>query len=229
MVDTRKVTAAAIGALMLAASGSAAATFQGEFWDVTASPGAGDPASDKIDTLGDVLSIVEGSDARAPDATFKSTGIDYPQGPQGPGATSDTLADWLGTDSASLSGSSGVSMLGSIFRFTGSIFLDAGTNNLSVGSDDGYRLSIGGSVVNSVDATRPFSTDSFTYTNSGAAGATPFELIFYEDNQVAVGVEFKKDGQIAAPVPVPAAGIMLMTALGGLGGAAGLRRRRKTA
>jgi hypothetical protein len=219
-----KTIFAAVCAMALAAP-AGAATFNAEFWDVDTG-NVGDPANNIIDNLGDALSIVEGANARAADATFQSSGIDYPTGPQGPGGTADTLASWLGADSATLSGLGSVSMLGTIIRFTGSIFVDAGLNNFTVGVDDGFRLTIDGTEVGSFGGTKAFTTYNTAFNNLGAAGAKTFELIFYEDNQVAVGVEFRKDGNVVAPVPLPAGAVLLLGALGLMGAA---RSRRKAA
>ena len=207
------------------ASPVAAATIDVEFWDTD--NGSSDPANNVVDNLNDALSIVEGVNQRVADQTFNSSGIDYPTGSVGGGVISSgqysTLSGWLGADALSLSGDGSISMLGSVFRFTGQMMLSAGINALSVGSDDGYRLRIGGVDVNSVDATRPFATDYFNY-NAAADGLYDFELVYYEDNTRHAGVEFKNGGEVVAPVPIPAGGLLLLTAIGGLG----VARRRKT-
>lgn len=217
-----KILSAAVLAAAFAAP-AMAGTFHAEFWDVDVGS-TGDPANNVIDNLADALSIVEGANQRAADATFKSTGIDYPTGPQGPGQTANSLASWLGADGASLSGLGNVPMLGSIFRFTGLIFVDQGINNFTVGADDGFRLTIDGMLAGSFGGTKAFTQYQTPFDNAGAAGLRSFELVFYEDNQVAVGVEFRKDGMVVAPVPVPAAGLML---LGGLGLLGAMRARSK--
>lgn len=222
----KNIFIAAVCAIGLAGPVSAA-TFHAEFWDVDTGS-TGDPANNVIDNLSDALSIVEGANQRAADATFKSTGIDYPNGPTGPGGTADSIATWLGTDAATLSGLPGTTtMLGTIIRFTGSIFVDAGLNLFTVGVDDGFRLIIDGQLVGSFGGTRAFTTYSTTFNNLGSAGVKDFELVFYEDNQVAVGVEFRKDGSVVAPVPLPAGAVLLLSALGVAGGVA--RRKRKAA
>lgn len=207
------------------ASPVAAATINVEFWDTD--NGSSDPGNNVVDNLSDALSIVEGAFQRVADQTFQSSGIDYPIGSTGGGVISSgqyaTLSGWLGADASSLSGDGSISMLGSVFRFTGQMLFSAGVNALSVGSDDGYRLRIGGVDVNAVDATRPFATDYFNY-NAAADGLYDFELVYYEDNTNHAGVEFKSGGEVVAPVPLPAGGLLLLAALGGLGFA----RRRKT-
>ncbi|WP_300029224.1 VPLPA-CTERM sorting domain-containing protein [uncultured Roseobacter sp.] len=222
---TRKLFSVIAVSLALAAPASAA-TFNAEFWDVDV--GRGNPEKNVIDSLADVLSIVEGDHQRVADATFFSTGIDYPNGAKGPGRTRQTLASWLGRDAATLTGLGSTRMLGSIFRFTGAIFVDAGINNFTVGADDGFRLTIDGSEVASFAGTKAFTNHDATYDNVAAAGLKSFELIFYEDNRVQVGVDFRVDGAVVQPaqVPLPAPALMLLAAVGGFGI---LARRRKTA
>ncbi len=205
---------------------AAAATIDVEFWDTD--NGVSDPANNVVDNLSDALSIVEGANQRVADQTFTSSGIDYPVGPLGGGVIStgpfSTLAGWLGDDAASLSGDGSISMLGSVFRFTGQLLLQAGNNAFALGSDDGYRLRIDGVDVNSVEETRPFATDNFVF-NAVANGLYDFELVYFEDNTRHAGVEFRVNGDIVAPVPLPAGGLMLLAGLG----AFGIARRRKTA
>jgi hypothetical protein len=226
-------TLSAIAILVAGSVSASASTLQGEFWNVEpssaiqagCSTGITDTAgqvadSNKIDCLRDVLAIIGEFDpfdnGRAADATFTSTGLQYPTNP--PGQTSQSLASWLGDDADTLSGLGGTPMLGSIFRFTGWIDINDG-DTLAIGSDDGYRLTIGGTVVQTVDATRAFQTDTFAF--NGASGLQSFELVFWEDNSTQVGLSASLNGQIItgdhpAPVPLPAAGWMLLAGLGGL-------------
>ncbi|MDH2328610.1 hypothetical protein QCN27_17300 [Cereibacter sp. SYSU M97828] len=63
----------------------------------------------------------------------------------------------------------------------------------------------------------------------GLTADAPFTLYFFANGTLAapvVTVAYSTDEAIPAPIPVPAAGGMLMLALAGLGGAAAVRRRK---
>ena len=133
----------------------------------------------------------------APDATFHSTLVDYPNGPANDQGSGNTVSSHLGVDAASLTpASEGTNnLIDSLFRFTGFISIGAGLGNtttidvnFAVGSDDGMRLRIGGVEVVSFNGLRPF---AFTQgqANFAAPGLYPLELIYYE-NDGGTGVEF---------------------------------------
>lgn len=193
-----------------------AASFDGAFWDADRSFG----------TIGDVLGYIDG---RGPDATFLSTAIDYPNA--GESITSGTrLSDFLGTtDAATLSGAGNSNLMTSVFRFTGTLDL-VGEQSLSVGSDDGFVLSLNGVNVMQWSTPRAFDHTKGSYT---FAGATTFDLVYYE-NYGNTGVEFMIGDTVVnssmsaaaapAPVPVPAALPLLGAGIAALGG---LRRMRR--
>ncbi len=192
-----------------------AATFSGEFWD----------APSHMHGLGNADAMIASGPATA---TFQSTGIDYPQGIVGSISDNTTLAAFLGTDAASLSGATTTNLYASVFRFTGFLDLAGGVHRFSVGSDDGFRLTIGDEVIGTAGL-RGFNTTHMDY-DTGAGGLTAFELIFFE-NGGSTGVQFSVDGGIAqaaaAPsaVPLPAGLPLLAVALGVFG----IVNRRKTA
>ncbi|MEM7489281.1 MAG: VPLPA-CTERM sorting domain-containing protein [Pseudomonadota bacterium] len=200
--------------LLLALPGlaSAAPVFFGEVYE----------SDDRIGSLADALSIVADN---APDATFLSTGIDYPNGSADQVKSKTAIADFLGADGASLSAAVGA-VKTTVFRFTGYLDLAAGQETISLRSDDGFRLTIGGNVIGTMDL-RPFRETIFEV--DAGEGVTAFEIVFFE-NGGYTGIEFDIDGKTAAPaptpVPLPAGGLLLVTALGGI---AVLRRRAKRA
>lgn len=225
MMKFRTLAAAFLSGLMLAAP-AGAATFTGEFWDVDVY--SSDPANNAVENLGDVLEIISGTYARVADATFSSSGIDYPNGEADVLATTGSLAAFLGADAASLSGFGAVEMLGSIFRFTGWIQMLPGINALSLASDDGFRLTLDGSVVAESFESRWYQPSLVDF-DAGAGGLFFFELIYFEDHEDSAGVEFTWAGNrsgVIAPVPLPGTAPLMLSALL-LGGLAVRRSRRR--
>lgn len=209
-----KILRSAVVALGLSAAGVTAASastvqFEGEFWD----------ASSGVGSLSTALSVM----TNPATATFDSTAIDYPNGAGGSISDSTTLSAFLGADAGSLSGAAGSTLGGSVFRFTGFLDLGAGGHMFTVGSDDGFQLSLGGSVLSSFGGLRAYDeTSAF----SGLSGVQAFELIYFE-NAGDTGVTFNIDGELAQAalpaVPLPASGLLLLGAVGGFGA---LRRKR---
>ncbi|MEL6640835.1 MAG: hypothetical protein AAFP98_05915 [Pseudomonadota bacterium] len=194
----------------LSAGPSQAATFLGEFWDVSSANFSINQALNAIDGV-------------APTATFTSQAIDYPNGATNRQSSSLSLASFLGTDAASIVGDGTRAVTTSVFRFTGYVDLLPGQQSFALGSDDGFRLTLDNTVVAQQNRPR-----GFRFTNLAADagdGRVPFELIFYE-NFGRTGLEFFIDNSIIVPasIPVPATaglGLMGVATLAGLG----MRRR----
>ncbi len=197
----------------VSAPSSQAAVVFGEFWDVSSPNRSIDQALAAIDGV-------------APTATFFSRSLDYPNGAQDQQRSNLSLANFLGSDAGYIVGDGTRSVTTSVFRFTGFMDLLPGQQNFALGSDDGYRLTIDGTLVSQRNAPRGF---GFTTLNFDAGvGRVPFELIFYE-NFGRTGVEFFVDGALLEPAPIPlpntaSLGLLTLATLGALG----LRRRRKT-
>lgn len=201
-----------------------AAVINGEFWQVESD----NPILDEQGVNNHLSHILEADSiiaSGAPIATFHSTGIDYPAGATGSISSGTSLSNFLGGttgDGGSIVGTDASDLLLSVFRFTGFVDLTAGAHTFDLGSDDGFRLTIGGTQVAIQATERGFGTTSVN-ADLGA-GVQAFELIYFEDDG-NTGIEFKIDGSVvtgvAAPVPLPAAGWMLIAGVGGL---AALRR-----
>ncbi|OSP55452.1 VPLPA-CTERM sorting domain-containing protein [Pseudoruegeria sp. SK021] len=209
-----RVTAAAILALSVSNAASAA-SFLGEFWDVRGS----------VTSLSSAQRIVS---RQAPTATFTSTAVDYFPGRTQSQSDFHTLTRFLGRDAASLSGAQNTRLMGSVFRFSGTLDLAAGTHSIAVGSDDGFGLSFNGASIASYSGLRNFGTTRTTFTSTGAP--VDFDLVFFE-NTGLTGLEFRIDNTIVTdamayttPVPLPAALPLLAGAMASLG----LMRRRRT-
>ncbi len=209
---THLCLAAAVTLALAAPADAATAGFSGAFWNMGTS---------SIDAA--LATVAD----RPADATFRSTAIDYPNGAALDTFDTDTLGAFLGADAGSLSGFGATTLDGSVFRFAGNLLLGAGPHTFTVGSDDGFALSIAGTEVARAND-RGFGLTSTTLDL--ADGPFAFALVYYE-NGGKTGVEFRVDGQIVdaalgapAAVPLPAALPLLAAALGGIGLAA--RRRR---
>ena len=210
----RRLTAALAGAAAMFGTASAATlvSVTGSFYDAGTD-------------FADVDAAIAFADANAADATFDVTAIDYPRGDLGSlTSATTTLAAFLGDDAASLVGDGSATLEQSVFVFSGQIRLDGTEETFTVGSDDGFRLLIGGQLISENVPPRGF---EFTNATPGlAAGLYTFTLVYFE-NQVFTGVEFRVDGDVVmagAPVPLPAGAVLLLTGIGGLAAA----RRRAT-
>lgn len=197
----------------LAGAATAHSGLFGEMWDVASAR-----------SLTEAQASIDGV---APTATFRATLLDYPSGadtlPSG-----KSLSDFLSHDAPSLVGLD-PQMTTSVLRFAGFIDIAAGEHALTVASDDGFGLWIGGARVAAHEGQRAFRTTS-TVVSLAEGGRLPFELIFFE-HYGNTGLRVALDGAPLgadrlstqpAAIPLPAAGALLLAALGGL---ALLRRR----
>lgn len=157
-------------------------------------------------------------------ATFVSTGINYPAGGNVINSAT-TLAGFLGPDAGTIVGDGTAPITQTVFRFTGLIELEPGAQTFSVGSDDGFRLTVNGVRVAEHSGPRGFSTN--TAVADPGSGFVPFELLFYE-NFGNSGVRATIDGAVivAASIPLPAGLPLILAALLGLGLVGGKRRRK---
>ena len=143
MTDFVRLSLAACCALMIGGAAAQAATAHGEFWD----------SATELSSIASAQAIIAGG---APTATFTSSAIDYPNGPNSQVYDSTSLSIFLGTDGASLVGTNTADLTTSVFRFTGWLDLAAGTNSFNISSDDGFQLKIDGNVIASFDGNRGF-------------------------------------------------------------------------
>lgn len=180
-----------------------AANFTGEFWKNNRG----------FSNINQALNFIASS---SPTATFQSTAIDDPNGATNTTRSSIRLANFLGVDAGSIVGNGLATIQTSVFRFTGFVDLLAGNQQLITGSDDGYRLTVNGTLISQQNRPRAFNTTT-NNSNPGEGRAT-FELLFYE-NYGNSGLEVSLDGELikASPIPLPAGFTLILSALAALG------------
>ena len=136
-----------------------------------------------------------------------------------------SIDSWLGVSTGA---NGGHAMDNTVFLFTGSAFLHAGVNNLSVAHDDGLQIhfdGIAGFPVNQPGPTAP-TTTAFTVT-APSAGTYNFELGYGECCGGPAVLQITLNQQALSGTPEPATWGLMLVGFGGLG--AMLRRRRSVA
>lgn len=165
----------------------------------------------------------------APTATFRSTSVDYPNGPEAI-LFLPTPGELLGIDAASLNppGAAATDASPMVMRFMGVINvtedLDIDPNNSTIdvrfalGSDDGSRLRIGGQTLISIDgigAFFNFPAEQIEVANFEAPGLYPVEIVWY-DHFGGIGIAWYSSisGGPNSGAPAGTAGIVPATVLG---------------
>lgn len=207
-----RTAAYALGLTLAAASPAIAVPIAGSYWD----------APSAFATIDDAIAFAQ---SNAATATFTSGAIDYPDFSGLPFSAALTLEDFLGVDAPSIVGDGTRSFETSVIRLSGIIDVTPGDYTVSVGADDGHRLSFGAAVISESNVAQFNSASDIDVT---LAGPTSFELYFVE-NMGFTGLVFDLNGtplnenQVVQPVPLPASmgflGLALLTL-----GAAGRRK-----
>jgi hypothetical protein len=197
-----------LSAMLTPGAGHAATQgLAGQFWDV-----------DSVTHINQARTIASTAEI----ARFIASGVDYPAGGATYIADTTSLATFLGGDAATLTGADNTTLEGSVFRFSGWIYLDAGVHAFSVGSDDGFELTVAGQS-SRYENQRGFATTTFSGTFDG--GWNAIELLYFE-NFGNSGLELRLDGDIVtaadtrtafaavSAVPILPAAPLLFAALG---------------
>lgn len=198
----------------------------GQFWDAPSGIASTTAATTYI------------TDNPTPTATFLATLIDYPAGGTQSVGDDTLFPVFISGNSSGVSGGATSTIDSSVYLFSGFIVIrNVGDTVFSIGSDDGFRLTIGGVILGEQPTDRGFANTDMTGTFS-ATGLYPIQLLFYED-QGSSGIEFRT-GSLTGPLvptadlftsadvvpagdtPEPATALLLIPALGGL---FALRRR----
>jgi hypothetical protein len=203
---------AASAALLAAGAASAAVTT--EIW-VDQSGVASDTTFANVAGLG------------AASATTSVADIFFDTNDFGVGATSDnvTIDQFLGT---SIGGTVGNHLLdNTVFRFTGTLFLNSGDNSFVVAHDDGLQLNIDGFGL-VVDAPGPTGEDDTPFTvHASTAGNYNFQMVYGECCGGPAVIKFEVNNQAVSGAPEPATWALMILGFGAAGGM--LRRSRQVA
>jgi hypothetical protein len=137
------------------------------------------------------------------------------------GAGDPTINDFFG--GLSIAGVGNNPMLGTILRLTGTVNTTSLVgNDFAVRSDDGYRVTINGNVEAEVDMLQAPTTTNHAYGGAGLQLAS-FEMLWFETQRVEAALQVT-GLDFVAPIPLPAAGWLL---LGGIGALVAVRRRKQ--
>ncbi|MBU0653806.1 MAG: hypothetical protein KJ914_01605, partial [Gammaproteobacteria bacterium] len=126
-----------------------------------------------------------------PTHTFNAKAIDY-----GNHNNDNDVGGFLGDNGALTSGSASTDMTSIGVRLSGYIYLDEGEHEITVRSDDGYVLKLGGETFSSYQSPRPFYATS--QNGDFASGLYEFELLYYE-NGGGEGLRLEIDGEVVGP------------------------------
>ena len=144
------------------------------------------------------------------DGGFTAATIDYPNGAVDDIDTPTPLATFLGTDGASLSGTSVSEGFSLVMRMSGLIAIErAGVVQFAVGSDDGFRLTIGVALVSEFTNNRAFGFSSAAL-NFEEPGLYPIELVYYANSEARSGLEFYSSIPGGVDSGAPASGLSIV-------------------
>ncbi|MEM8882274.1 MAG: LamG-like jellyroll fold domain-containing protein, partial [Pseudomonadota bacterium] len=107
------------------------------------------------------------------DATFVSTELAY-----GASKSDTTVAEFLGVDGASVQGNGDLEMGPSALTFSGYIYIPAGIHELSISSDDGFDLQIGGVDFSEFEGSR--ATDETARVAEFEGGLYEIDLLYFD-------------------------------------------------
>lgn len=177
-------------------------------------------------TIAGSRSVIAGNAATG---SFLAGNIDYSDSDVG-----TPLSTWLGTDAPSLTGLPGTTSIGGLtFLMSGFLAVPlAGTVTITVESDDGFELRIGGVRVSFFDGDRGFGATS-QLTTFNAVGLYPIELLSWGNASGNSGLRISASvpgfpsqvipaAALYAQIPTPGAAVLLAIGL-----PAAARRRRR--
>jgi hypothetical protein len=212
----KKLLIAAAAATALLAAGAANAAITVKIYHTAANASAAAANA----TIAQAATMVE-------DATTTVGALNFTDAP-GNNSTVFTIGAFLNTPAGLSSTVAAFTLNNTYFLFTGSAFLNAGANALSVAHDDGLQMSfagIAGFAVNQPGPTSPVTT-AFTVT-APSAGLYSYTLAYGETAGGPAVLHLDLNGAPLGGAPEPATWGLMLVGFGGLG--AMMRRRRSAA
>ena len=129
-----------------------------------------------------------------PNATFIASRLDYGNGVSNNLGSDGQLQRFLGSDAASLSNDP-VNSSDAIIKLAGDINLNAGTYQIRVRADDGYRVLIDGKVVAEYNANQSTTTRDGSTFQITESGPHQIEIVYWDQGGAAqLKVELRPDG-----------------------------------
>ena len=119
-----------------------------------------------------------------PNATFIATRLDYGNGVSNDLGSDGQLQRFLGSDAASLSNDP-VNSSDAIIKLAGDINLNAGTYQIRVRADDGYRVLIDGKVVAEYNANQSTTTRDGATFQITESGPHQIEIVYWDQGGAA--------------------------------------------
>ncbi|MDA8585804.1 hypothetical protein N9L47_05965 [Rhodobacteraceae bacterium] len=111
--------------------------------------------------------------AGTPDATFIASKIGYSSN-----NSASTVADFIGSDAASLEGNGALEMGPSALTLSGFIYIPPGVHEIKIISDDGFELSIGGTPFSEFDSSR--AADETARVADFEGGLYELDLLYFD-------------------------------------------------
>ncbi len=119
------------------------------------------------------IELARAAAAGTPDATFVTTEFGY-----GAKHSDTSITEFLGEDGASVTGNGDLEMGPSALTFSGYIYIPPGVHEISITSDDGFDLNIGGVDFSEFSSGR--STDSTARVADFDGGLYSFDLLYFD-------------------------------------------------
>ncbi|WP_313086131.1 retention module-containing protein [Pseudomonas sp.] len=144
--------------------------------------------------LGNLAQVTAFIATHQPNATFIATRLDYGNGVSNDLGSEGQLQRFLGSDATSLTNDP-VNSSDAIIKLAGDINLNAGTYQLRVRADDGYRVLLDGKVIAEYNANQSTTTRDGSTFQITESGPHQIEIVYWDQGGAAqLKVELRPEG-----------------------------------